>query len=232
MPKVVDQFAGRLRGKLGDIIFRIVHGISIAGRAPLKRPASQEPKMVAIRIKFGLANKLGHAVYALPLLSYFWNLFTLPGSTGYKTVMNKVMKKNFAHTTESGLTDSAILVPERGITINHTDITLTKSTATVELDPIGYTDVIDTNVEKTLVMNMVMCLSDPTGTEDPTFNFIHKTSAEVTLNLVNPLTFSIPMDTMDGDYFDVYTTKKAFFALVTLDADKNPIRYSSTIHSV
>jgi hypothetical protein len=232
MPKVVDQFAGRLRGKLGDIIFKITHGISYAGRAPLKTPASQEPKMVAIRIKFGLANKLGHAVNALPLLHYFWNLFQLPGSSGYKTVMNKVMKKNFAHTTDSGLTDSVILVPERGITINQSSITLAKTGVVVELDPLGYADVINLSVEKTLVMNMVMCLSGPTGTEDPTFNFIHNTSAEIPLNLTTPLTINISMDTMDGDLFDAYATKKAYFALVTLDADKNPIRYSSTIHSV
>lgn len=231
MPKVVDQFAGRLRGKLGDIIFKITHGISYAGRAPLARPASQEPKMVAIRIKFGLANKLGHAVKALPLLNHFWELFQLPGSSGYKTVMNKVMKKNFAHTTETGLTDSAILVPERGITINQSNITLAKTGVIVELDPIGYADVINLAVETTVVMNMVLFLGGPTGTEDPTFNFIHNTSAEIPLNLTTPLTINIPMDTMDGDLFDAYATKKAYFALVTLDADKNPIRYSSTIHS-
>lgn len=232
MPKVVDQFAGRIRGKLGDIIFKITHGISYAGRAPLPRPASQDAKMVAIRVKFGLANKLGHAVKALPLLNHFWELFQLPGSSGYKTVMNKVMKKNFAHTTITGLTDSVILVPERGITINQSDITLSKTEVVVELDPIGYSDVINLTVENKFVMNMVLFLGGPIGTEDSAFNFIHKTSAEIPLNLTNPLTINIPMDTLDGDLFDAYTTKKAYFSLVTIDTEGNPVRYSSTIHSV
>lgn len=232
MPKVVDQFLGRLRGKIGDVIFKITHGISYAGRAPLPRPASQDVKSVAARIKFGLANKLGHAVNALPLLNHFWKLYTPPNSTGYKTVMKKVMKKNYAHTTDTGLTDDVTLVPDRGITIDGTSFTLTKNLVTVVLAPIGYADVINLSVEVSFVLNLVLFLKGPISSEDSNFNFIHKVSDVSVLNLTNPLTVEIALDSLDADLYEAYTTRKGFFSLVTLDADGNPVRYSSTIHSV
>lgn len=231
MPKVVDQFLGRLRGKIGDVIFKITHGVSYAGRAPLPRLASQSSNAVSARKKFSLANKLGHAVNAIPQLQGFWKNFTLPGSAGFKTVVNKVMKKNYPHVTDSDLLDSVSLVPERGFNITATDFTLANNQIAVVLAPVGYADLINTAIEKYFIMTLVLFLKDPVNSEDSQFEFIHLKSSNTSINLINPLTFNIGLSSLDTDLFDAYGTRKAFVSLVTVDIQNVPVRYSNSIHS-
>ncbi len=231
MPKVVDQFLGRLRGKIGDVIFKISHGISYATRSPLPKPASTDPVVIARQTRFGLTIKFAHAVNAISLLRPFWKNYIPEGSKGFQTNINKIMRKNFTHVQSTGISDLATLVPELGFTASSTSITLANDLITVVLAPIGNVDEIDLGVETSFSLALVLYLKTPIGTDVPQQFFIHSISDKVNINLTNPLTFTIPLTTMQGKYFDLYSDKKAFFALITSDINSVPHHYSDTFVS-
>ena len=182
--------------------------------------------------RFGLAIKLAHAVNAISFLKHFWKESPVIGSATFQTTTNKIMKRNYAHALETGLTNAVTLVPDVGFTITADDITLTNNGITVEVAPVCFVDLIDTIVEKSFYLTAVVFLSTRLIDEYPEYYFLHLVSPKVTLNLTNPVTFTIPLSSMDTKYFDAYSEKKAFFSLITATADDVPVHYSDTVCNV
>ena len=108
---------------------------------------------------------------------------------------------------------------------------MNNTSVTVVLAPIGSSTIIDPAVDITVSLACVLHLSGQTDQYDVNNRMLHISSVSQPLSLVNPLTFEIDLDDIDKQYFDEYTTKKAFFALVTFDADDVPLHYSNTFHS-
>ncbi len=231
MAKVIKQYLGVVRGKLGPEVFKEMNGESYVASAPSKPAPSTNPKVIARRNSFGLVMKLGHAISSIPNLKYFWKSFIIPTHPKAKTACNKVVVVNYHNASVSGLSNSTALVPEKGFVASSTSITMNNTSVTVVLAPIGSSSIIDPAVDITVSLACVLHLSGPTDQYDVNNRMLHISSVSQPLSLVNPLTFEIDLDDIDKQYFDEYTTKKAFFALVTFDADDVPLHYSNTFHS-
>lgn len=232
MAKVTKQYLGVVRGKLGPEVFKEMNGESYVASAPSKPAPSTNPKVIARRYSFGLVMKLGHAISSIPFLKYFWKSFVIPTHPKAKTACNKVVVVNYHNASALGLSNTTALVPEKGFVASATNVTLSNSEVSVVLAPIGSSLIINPAVDVNVSLTCVLHLSDPTDQYNVKNRMIHITSESQALNLVNPLTFEIALDDIDKQYFDEYTTKKAFFALVTTDVDDVPLHYSNTFHSV
>lgn len=229
MPKVVDQFLGRVRGKIGDVIFKITHGFSYATRAPLARPASTDPKAIIRMKRFGLATKLAHAVNAISFLKHIWKESPMIGSGTFQTTTNKIMKKNYKHVLQTGLSDEVALVPGVGFTFTPTSVTIANDEVTVVGAPVGFAGLIDIQVETSFRLAVVLFLMTTANEEYPEYSFIHAVSAAVPVNLTTPITFTIPLTEMDTKYYDAYSVRKAFFTLITTTDEDVPVHYSDTV---
>jgi hypothetical protein len=49
------------------------------------------------------------------------------------------------------------------------------------------------------------------------------------VDLLNPITFNIPLDNIEGQIFDDYQVNKVFAALYTVGADGKPVHFSNTL---
>lgn len=232
MGKLEKQVLGKIRGKVGDVMFRITKGQAIVSALPAKRPLSSDPKAVSRRNHFAIAVKLAHAVNYLYPLKFFWNSYNISSETGFRSALNKIVKENYPNVSDTDILSTASLVPEIGFQITSTGIDLSNSSIEVNLAAIGTDKGIDTNVEKFFQLASVVFLKDPVNEAEKPVYFIHKLSSKVSVNLANPLSFSIPLDNIESQYFDAYNSQKGLFALVTLDINDVPVRYSNSIQSV
>ena len=182
--------------------------------------------------KFGIAVKLSHAINYLSQLKHFWRAFDSGSDDAHRSAFNKIVKETYHKVSDSDVLATASLVPDIGFQISASDITLSNSSVSVELDPIGTDKGIDTLVETNVQLACVLFLKEPVIDSEKPAYFLHRISAKVAINLSNPLTFTFPLDNIESQTYDLYTVRKGLFALVTLDANDVPVRYSNTIQSV
>jgi hypothetical protein len=231
MAKVADQHLGTIRGKLGPQVFKMVNGDAYVAKLP--HPSLAEPSVATKgrRRKFGLTMKLVKMIVSLVLLKSFWKDYDMIASTKKLSVGNKIVKINYPNVTDTGYTDLMQLGPDFGFTIVPSTFTVAKTGITVQLDAIGTETVINTAVEKNCTLLGFLFFADPINPGQFVNRFLPLMSAQQTLSLTTPLSFSLDLSEQDGKIFDAYTTKKAFFALVTTDINNVPVHYSDTIQS-
>lgn len=232
MGKLEKQVLGKIRGKVGDVFFRITNGQAIVSACPTKRELSNDPAAIKRRTQFGIAVKLSHAINYLSQLKHFWKAFNSGSEDAHRSAFNKIVKENYSRVSDTDVLATASLVPELGFEISASDITLSNSAISVELDPIGPDKGIDTQVETHYQLACVLFLKSPVlETEKPVY-FMHRISTKAVLNLVNSLTVNFSLDNIEKQLFDAYTVRKGLFTLITLNADNVPVRYSNTFQSV
>lgn len=232
MGKLEKQVLGKIRGKVGDVMFRITNGMAIVSACPTKRALSNEPGAVKRRNHFSVAVKFAHAVNYLSPLKHFWKNLVISSNTGFRSALNKIVKENYPHVSDSDILSTASIVPDIGFQVNPTATTLSNSEISVTLGAIGTDKGIDTAVETKLQLAAVVFLKTPVVESDKPVAFLHRLSTAVPVSLAAPITFDISLDNIESQIFDAYTSSKGLFALVTLNADDVPVRFSNTFQSV
>lgn len=223
MAKVRDQHVGVLQGKLGPQVFKLIRGNHFAARLP--RLSSKEPKdnIINNRMKFGLTAQFSESVHQVPGLNEIWDLAT-PNSM---SPFNGIFKSNYRNVTSTDVLDTASIVPlTGGFGVTTTDVTIDGETVEVAIDPIGTISKIDTNIEKFIKLGFVIKCTDRNNDNYDSIMFISGFSSNVVLNLANPLSFSAIIYDSDRDIYSKYDTHLTYLALITLDADNNPIHFS------
>jgi len=216
---------------MGPSVFKMVDGDPYAAKAPHFKLINNDPLVLARRARFGMTMKLGHCINAISQLKQFWKKFDVPAHPKAKNVCNKVVVMNYPYTSASGFSNFAMLVPDKGFKVTATSITLTNTEITVVLAAIGESSFIDPAVDVSCRLACVLVLSNPTNPEEVPTRLFHLISDSTTLSLTNPMTIEITVDDYEGQYFDGYTTQKALFALISMDADDVPKNYSNTFRS-
>jgi hypothetical protein len=233
MAEIINELTGRVRGKVGNLIYKITNGKTSLSALTTSHMIDNSPEAIKRKNRFRLTVKFAKAVNKLLQIKYFWKTVVVNADDEYKSAFVKIVKKNFPNITDTALTDTVYLIPTFGIGVTASDITLTNTLITVELDPIGTEQGIDLLVEKKAQIACVLFNETPVGTDatlEP-YEFIWKMSNEVTLSLTNPMTFSIALEGDKQAIYDAYTTRKAYLAFITLDANGIPVRFSATFHS-
>jgi len=231
MADFIKTVLGIGRGKVGGVMFRFVNGKAVLSSLPVPRKASTDPVVINRKKKFGLLVKFAHAVNYIYQLKYFWKLLDTGSFIGFRSAFNKIVKMNYSNVSVDNLDDDIMLVPDTGFEVTTSDITLSNTAISVELDPIGTDKCIDPLVEVNFQLALVLFLKSPTNSDKEAYHFIHKVTAKSAVNLANPQTFNISLENVEKQKYDEYTVRKALFALVTLDINDRPVRYSNTFKS-
>ncbi|MCX6159584.1 MAG: hypothetical protein ACOYN6_08715 [Ignavibacteria bacterium] len=231
MADFIKTVLGKGRGKVGDVVFRVSHGKTILSSVPATRTPSTDPVVIKRKKRFGLTVKLAHAVNYLYQLKFFWKLVDIGSAKGFRSAFNKIVKLNYPYVTFDNLGDDIMLVPDSGFEVTATSIELTNTEVNVVLNAIGTDKGIDLATETKCQLALVFFLKSPSDPNKPEFHFIHVVSVQTPISLSNPLTFTFTLTNIEKQKFDEYSVRKAFFALVTLDADDKPVRYSNTFKS-
>ena len=215
---------GKPRGAVGDILFRYKDGKTIIGTRPVSYMPGMDERSVNRRNRFGITAKFSQAVNSLPSFKSLWDNVTPNNISPY----NGIFKASYPYVTPTDVTDLAKLVPQLfGFGVTTTDVTVDQTEVSVSIDPIGTNAEIDTNIEKFIQLGVVIKCTDGTIDTLPKIVFLPLKSANVALNLANPLSFSITLSDQDSELYSMFDTHLSYLALVTLDEYGKAVHYSS-----
>jgi hypothetical protein len=224
MGRMNKQVLGKISGSVGDIVFRQRNGKNFAMTKPGSFTPGDDPQSIDRRNRFGLTLKFCSQINSVPYLKTLWSKRAPNGAVAY----NYLVKTNYKMVTPADISDQAVLVPEFGfgVTVNSTVIAPPQASAVI--NPIGTTAGIDPAAEPTIRLVCIVCLSSPDDEFFESSAFITMASPGQTTVLDTQLTFTIPYSNQETQIYNAYQDSKAFFALVTLDSDDNPVHYSTT----
>jgi len=188
----------------------------------LSRTFTYDPR--SFLVCFGNTAKFSKAVNSIPALKSVWDNATPNNISPF----NGIFKASYPFITPTDVSDNAKVVPLLfGFDVTTTDVTISETSVTVDIDPIGTNAGIDLLVEKYIQLAVVIKCKDGTVDELPDLMFIPLKSSDVTLNLANPLSFLITLSDQYSELYSLYTTHKSCFAFVTLTETGKAVHYSS-----
>ena len=228
MANVRDRHLGSVQGKIGDQVFKMRGTKSYVAQLPHNGTGEAKDVVINNRKRFGKAARFSLAVNQITPLKTIWDIYT-PNSM---SPFNGIVKTNYQHATASDVLDSALIVPFfGGFPVVTTDVSVDGLTVTVAIDPIGTGEEIDTTIEKFISLCAVTKCTDKNVDTIEEMKFISLQSANVVLNLANPLSFEITLTGAERKAYSSYDTHLTYLALVTLDDSGNAIHFSESFTS-
>ena len=224
MATLTKSVLGKVSGALGDITFRQRKGRNYLATRPSNYTAPTDAASVARRGRFAFTCKLAANITSIPHLKMLWSAEAVDG----KSVYNTIVGTNYRFVSADSITDMTYLSPGIGFFVKPTQSEIKAEGVNLVLDPIGSNAEIDLDLEKSIQLTGIISLSSPIDNTVEDFALIPLASAEQVLGLDGSLTFSIAFSTQESQLFQKYRTSKAMFALLTIDANGNPVHYSST----
>lgn len=225
MGELTKTVLGRISGRVGDVVFRQLDGKNYVSSRPGSYPVTDDPVILGRRSNFGLTIGFASAVNSIEALQGFWKPFAPQGFSAY----NLMCSKNYPFIDKGVIGDRAMIVPALGFEATATSIDLTNTQLSAVIAALGQGTGIDDNIEANMHLAAVVHLSSPQVDLDEPNEMLALLSASQPVDLLNPLTFNIPLDNIEGQLFDAYQVNKVFAALYTVDATGTPIRFSNTL---
>ncbi|MCX6156880.1 MAG: hypothetical protein NTY74_02760 [Ignavibacteriae bacterium] len=232
MARIINELTGRVRGKVGNLVYRITNGNTSLSALPTSRKIDNSSGAVVRKNRFKLTVKFTKAINSLWSLKYFWKMHSDETIDIKKSAFVKIFKKNYPYTSTGVLSDSIYLVPFFGFEADATSVTVNDHDITSIFAALGTKTGIDTTVETRAKLCAVFYFNSPVDPALSPFYFLSLESDPISLSLTNPMTFNITLVDAESKLIAAYSDKKLFIAMVTLDAEGNPVHYSDTfIHS-
>lgn len=215
---------GRVRGLVGDVVFRQRDGVNYVSSRPGEYPETTDPVILARRDKFKLTLKFASSINSIDYLREMWKPYSPAKGIGYNTMV----RTNYAYINKGVISERASLVPVRGFAVNITSMDLSSTELKAALEALGTGTGINESVERNIYLAAIVHFSNPVVEADKSYEFISLLSVPQSIDLVNPLNFSILLDSVEGQIFKAYQTNKIFATLFTVDANDKPAHFSST----
>ena len=225
MGEVFKTVLGRISGRVGDVIFRQRAGKAYVSSEPGAYPEITDPVVLARRDKFKRTIGFASAINSIDDLKQLWEPYAPAGLSAY----NQMFKTNYPYVGADQIGSQAMITPDLGFAISTTSLDLTETQLSAVLEALGSNTGIDDTVELNIYMAAVVHLSSPIVETDKPDEFLSLISASQIVDLVNPLTFNIALDSIETQLFNAYQTVKIFAALFTTDANGDPVRFSTTL---
>lgn len=227
MAKLKGSILGKLRGTVGDFTSRVFKGKNIVCDLPASfRPPNNDPA-IARRRSFAMSSKLTRAINSIPLLKIVWNSRKPAGTNAY----NFIFQTNYRQLNNGALTDLNTITPLFGFPIIASTVNLTSASFNIEIAPVGSSskEGFNLEVEVNVKMIMLMQMSQPVDTQGSDYFLNPVEFDSVPLQTETALIFTKNFSDEEKLIYEKYGAHKAYFALITLDAYGNPVKFSTTI---
>lgn len=226
MAELKRAVLGRVSGSIGNITGRIKRGKNYISARPASFIPGKDPASIERRRKFKLALEFGLAIIQnSPDLKLIWQKAT----RGLMGPHNLIVKQNYKLISQDGYSDLNFIAPSDGFPVKINSFAINAGVLTSEIDPLGNPDLFDLELEKSVKLVNLFYNTDPNleGIDPYSFQVIESTG--IILQLNNPLTFSINLNSVQESLYSKYGSHKIFSVLITLDSGSVPVSYSQTI---
>ncbi|MGO9480727.1 MAG: hypothetical protein ACLP05_02945 [Candidatus Kryptoniota bacterium] len=232
MAQLDGSITGKLRGSIGDLVFRQRNGNVFVSQRPKSFMPGTDENSVQRRSKFAFSTKLSKAIYSIPELAALWRQAAPQG----RSVFHSILQTNI-HLVNPGMVGALTTItppqsrawPGSNFAIDSTSSSNSTNAVTAEFATLGGLTGIQINIEQNVKLACVLCLTNPVDKSLPVYQFISCISESVQLILDSPLTFNIALVGENGVKVRGYRDKKLLCAMVTLDSENKPVRYSGTL---
>jgi len=225
MAIIKSGILGELQGSVGNITGKIVNGRNILSRKPGYRKKNNSVEALKRREKFKLSVSLGSAAGSFDILKLIWKALAPQGLNHF----SYFVQSNYKMVGDGVLTNKNIITPYGGFPINTGSTTITSTSLSIVVDALTDTYDFDLETEVSVKLYALVYLSNPLSDHAEKFTFIPVEFDSQVLQLTDTLTFSKALLKADQVVYESYTDHKVYAALVTLDANDNPINFSSSI---
>ena len=224
MANMKGSILGKLRGTVGGFTSRIVNGKNLICDLPASFTPSNKDEAIVRRQTFAITSKFTRAIYKAPLLPLIWESRRPAGQTAY----NFIFQTNYRQVSGGKLTDLNTITPLFGFPVTISSVNLTAASFQVEIAPLGTTASFDTSLEVKTALVMIVFMNNPVDTQGNDFFLYTAEFPSQPLQLDASLSFTRQLKDEEPIYFSKYADHKAYFALVTLDSNDNPVKFSMT----
>lgn len=225
MARMKKQVLGKVSGGVGDLVFRNRNENNYIALKPIRFNTPMDDRAVARRNKFKSAVQLASAMNAIIPLKSVWNKNT----TGNNTVYNRMVKSNYSSLVDMLPSQYTLLAPGKGFPVTTQNIELNQEQVRVLFNALGSDSGIDTQIEKTIRMACVLCLSAPSNPMYSEIVYLPLISGSQNIVLTEPLDISIGLNATEKELFNLYGNKKMLAGLITFDVDLQAVSSSNTI---
>lgn len=228
MAELEKKFFGKLKGSLGDVVFRSRNEKNYVSHKPKSYTAPDTADFKQRTGKFKIAVKLASAIYSFQPLKKIWAGVVTSG----KSPFTHLVKVNYPFVEEGNLSNMISMAPRSSFGVNLQNLTLDDTALIIELAALSEVSNINISLEKKIQILAVVFLQQPVQNTLPAYDFLKVASVKQDINLVNQLTFNIPLLTADSGISVNYTNKKVMFTAVTFDENDSIVQCSSTINYI
>ncbi|MBK9099392.1 MAG: hypothetical protein IPM14_15005 [bacterium] len=226
MAELRKTILGKISGAIGDLVFRERDGQNYLATRPSSFMPGDDAASVARRARFALSVRTSSSINGIPELKALWLIGTPAGVSAF----NYILKTNYSYVNSTDVTNLLKIVPDNGFGIALTGNTVNNTSVQAIIDPIGVKAGIDPMRETHLMMTCVEFLSNPIDESVSAYSLIGLSSEKVPTNLNIPLTFNAELTSQQTLLYDKYQDRKVFIAILSLDAEGNPVHYSSSVY--
>lgn len=225
MARMKKQVLGKVSGGVGDLVFRNRNESNYIALRPIRFNTPMDDRAVARRSKFKSAVQFASAMNAIIPLKQIWNKNT----TGNNTVYNRMVKSNYSSLVNMLPSQYTALSPGKGFPATTQNIELNQEQVRMVFNALGSESGIDTQIEKTIRLVCVLCLSAPSNPMYSEIVYLPLVSSSQNIILTDPLDITIGLNSNEKELFNLYGNKKMLAVLITYDVDLLAVSSSNTI---
>lgn len=226
MATINKSVLGKVRGAVGDIVFRQRNGKYFVSTKPGRRKKTDNPELIALQNRFKLSVQTASVLLKNDALKLFWSVYT----PLKRNALNYCVKKIHPAVTDDNLTEYLSIVPSIGFPVSIDNTGFDENGITLLTDPIGSDTDIDTENETGIAAVALLYYKEPVDTSVDSYYLFNIKSQIVPLNLTEQLSLSIPFNGIEKQLYNRYQTRKAFITLITFSGNGNPVHHSGTLH--
>lgn len=228
MARLNKQVLGRVRGAVGDIVFREKNGINFIGVKPSPFMPGTDEASVARRARFALNAKLASTINNNVQLKSIWQDKSPSGLSSH----NFILRQNYPFVQPGSISNMVKMFPDSGFGLTASNLTVSSTQISVSVGPIGTTAGIDSVAEPDSRLFCILYLYDGVDENVIPHNFVLFSSVKQATVLDTAMTFNFALTNQETLLFSSYHMTKTFFALVTLDSADKIIHNSNTVTGV
>lgn len=226
MAHLGKSILGGITGSIGDVTIRQRNGKSVISAKPKSFMPGYDQGSIERRARFAVSAKLATSIYSIPELKSIWRDNTPAGKSAY----NFIVTSNLKLVGPNSLTELATITPKNGFPVEALGIKFGFDVISAVINPIGTDAGIDPL--KQLFVKLVavtgVFIAESTASAPP--EFVALVSEEQKLVLDGALSFTLPLHDIDMKVLESPGERQVMMAVILLEEDRRPSKFSSTIH--
>jgi hypothetical protein len=227
MAYIIKNILGTLRGTVSQVVFKKKGELCYATSKPGKRPASKDPAAVSRMTQFKTAVEIASGVNRIDILKGLWPA----DPTKHLSRFQSIVGVNYKLVNGTDLSGDATLTPPFGFEVGNPLLSISADSILFTADALGDHREINDVLEKFLTGAGIVIMKDPTDNLSPKVNTMIIRAGMQSLATDAPISLAMTLTEKEKSILAKYTTKRAFFAMVTTDTPGNVIHYSTTYGS-